>query len=37
MPVGIFITDVSKYTEKFERESLTSKKKMQTLTTTDKP
>ncbi|ESU22944.1 hypothetical protein FLJC2902T_32360 [Flavobacterium limnosediminis JC2902] len=36
MPVGIFITDVYKYTEKIERKNLNSKKKMQTLTFTDK-
>ncbi|ESU21155.1 hypothetical protein FCR2A7T_07080 [Flavobacterium cauense R2A-7] len=36
MKVGIFITDVYKYTEKIERENLTSKKKVQTLTFPDK-
>ncbi len=32
---GIFITDVYKYTEKFERKNLTSEKKVQTLALPD--
>ncbi|ESU24970.1 hypothetical protein FSS13T_18680 [Flavobacterium saliperosum S13] len=37
MPVGTFITDVYKYTEKIERKNLVSEKKMQTPTYADKP
>ena len=36
MQVGIFINDVYKYTEKSERKNLTSEKKVQKLTFTDK-
>ncbi|ESU18636.1 hypothetical protein FCR2A7T_27420 [Flavobacterium cauense R2A-7] len=36
MKAGSFITVVYKYTEKFERKDLTSEKKVQTLTITDK-
>ena len=34
--VGIFITDVYKYTEKIERKKLENRREVQTLTFTDK-
>ncbi|ESU20205.1 hypothetical protein FEDK69T_30190 [Flavobacterium enshiense DK69] len=34
--VGIFITDVYKYTEKTERKKLKNRREVQTLTITDK-
>jgi hypothetical protein len=34
--VGIFVTDVYKYTEKFERIKLKNRREVQTLTITDK-